>query len=295
MGGNLHNTGKETDWDWENAAGRARMLVQVLTDKRMDQTRLKQLLDAVDQRDQIDLKVLHNAVISCIKDYQNDSTASKLKDWKAAEKALNEKIDFLWSQHFGQGDPRLETIAAVLDYLKEKGWKATKTSLYRHQAEGKFLPQSNGTYLQKAVDKYANTFLKQQSTGKRVQTKIDEAHIRKADLEEKTLELELKRKQFSYEKDQGLYVPKGQMEIELAARAGILDAGLKHMIQSRVADWTRTVNGDIKKAGDLINIMTRDLDEHINSYATSREYEVIIDAEEEKETKEEEDINNDRN
>jgi hypothetical protein len=41
--------------------------------------------------------------------------------------------------------------------------------------------------------------------------------------------------------------------------------------------------------------MTRDLDEHINSYATSREYEVIIDAEEEKETKEEEDINNDRN
>ena len=178
-------------------------------------------------------------------------------------------------------DQRFENIAAVLDYLQEKGWKATKTSLYRHQSEGKFLPQSNGTYPQKAVDKYANTFLKQQSTGKRVQTKIDEAYIRKADLEEKTLELELKRKQFSFDKEQLKFVPKEQMEIELAARAGILDAGLKHMIQSRVADWTRTVNGDIKKAGDLINIMTRDLDEHINSYATSREYEVVIDAEEE--------------
>ena len=180
-------------------------------------------------------------------------------------------------------DPRFDNVAAVLDYLQAAGWKVTRTSLYRHQSEGKFLPQSDGTYLQKDIDKYAKNWLKQQSTGKRVSTKTDEMQRQKLEWELKNLELDSERKKFQHEKEQGKFIPKEQMEIELAARAGILDAGLKHWIQSRAADWIRTVNGDTKKVGDMINMMNRDLDEHINSYASTKEYEVIIDGEEETE------------
>jgi hypothetical protein len=270
----------EMEWDRGGVDQRVRMLCRALPGKKMDQTRLTQLLEATGQQGQIELKVLHNAVISCIKDYQNDSTASRLKDWKAAEKALEEKIDVLWSQHFGRTEQALETIADVLDYLAP-GWKVTKTSLYRHQKEGKFLPQADGTFLQKDIDRYAKAWLRQKSTGKRISEKVDELQRKKLEKELQSLDLEYERKKFGFEKDQEKYIPKGQMEIELAARAGILDAGLKHWIQSRAADWIRTAGGDMKKVGELINLMNRDLDEHINSYAASTEYLVIIDAEEE--------------
>ena len=271
----------ETEWGRGGLDQRVRMLCRALPGKKMDQTRLTQLLEATNQQGQIELKVLHNAVVSCIKDYQNDSTASRLKDWKAAEKALDEKIDVLWSQHFGLPDnQKIETVADVLDYLAP-GWKVTKTSLYRHQKEGKFLPQADGTFLQKDIDKYARTWLKQKSTGKRISEKVDELQRKKLERELQNLDLEYERKKFGFEKDQEKYIPKAMMEIELAARAGILDAGLKHWIQSRAADWIRTVAGDTKRVGELINLMNRDLDEHINSYAASTEYQVIIDAEEE--------------
>jgi len=171
------------------------------------------------------------------------------------------------------------TIADVLDYLTGSGWKVTKTSLYRHQAEGKILPAADGAYRQKDIDKYARTFLKQKSTGKKISDRTDELQRRKLEQELANLELENKRKQLAYDKEQEKYIPREQMEIELAGRAGILEAGLKHWVQSRAAEWIRTVSGDMKKVGDLINLMNHDLDEHINSYASQGEYQVVIEAE----------------
>jgi hypothetical protein len=177
-------------------------------------------------------------------------------------------------------DQRFETIADVLDYLAAN-WKVTQTSLYRHiNKDRKLLPQADGTYLQKDVDKYAKTYLKQKSTGKRFSERVDELQRKKLEQELKNLELEHQRKAFAHAKDEGKYIPREQMDIELAARAGILDAGLKHWIQSRAAEWIRTVAGDTKKVGDLINLMNRDLDEHINNYASTREYQIIIDGSE---------------
>jgi hypothetical protein len=54
-------------------------------------------------------------------------------------------------------------------------------------------------------------------------------------------------------------------------------------VQSRVADWIRAVGGDVRKAGELINAMIRDLEEHINNYAQAKGYELVIDGEEETE------------
>jgi hypothetical protein len=176
-----------------------------------------------------------------------------------------------------------DTIADVLDYLVDSGWKVTKTSLYRHQKEGKIQPCPNGTYLQKDVDKYAKAFLRQKSTGRRISERRDELQRRKLELEIETIEIDKKRKLLAYNKDQGQLVPREQMEIELAMRAGVLDAGLKHWVQSNAAAWIRAVSGDMKKVGEFINLMSRDLDEHINRYAASSEFQVVIDADEESE------------
>jgi hypothetical protein len=178
-------------------------------------------------------------------------------------------------------DKPLVNVAEVLDYLAAAGWKVTKTSLYRHQKEGKLLPRPDGAYSLRDVERYARTWLKQLSTGKRKTEKMDELQRRKLESELENLELARKRNELAYGKELDRYIHREQMEIELATRAGILDAGLKHWVQSRAAEWIRTAGGDTKKVGELINLMTRDLDEHINSYAAAIEYQVIIDAEEE--------------
>lgn len=178
-------------------------------------------------------------------------------------------------------NPQFNSIADVLEYLEDSGWRVTKTSLYRHQKEGKFLPQGDGKFSRRDIDKYAKTWLKEKSTGKRVNDRIDELQRKKLERELENLDIDYARKKLAHEKEQNKYIPKEQMEIELAARAGILDAGLKHWIQSRAADWIRTVDGDTKKVGELMNLMNRDLNEHINNYAAATEYQVIVDAEEE--------------
>lgn len=173
-----------------------------------------------------------------------------------------------------------QAIADVLDYLRTD-WKVTKTSLYRHKNEGKILPQESGAYLKRDVERYAKTWLKKKSTGKKVSEKMDELQREKLERELKLLDLEGRRKELALGKDLEKYIPREQMEIELAARAGVLEAGLKHWVQSRAAEWVRLVEGDSKKVGDLINMMNQDLNEHINSYALSAEHQIIIDAEEE--------------
>jgi len=178
-------------------------------------------------------------------------------------------------------DKPLPTIAAVLEYLKAEDWRVARPSLYRHRKEGKITPRRDGMFALRDVDKYARTFLKQKSTGKKLRDKLDEVQRKKADQELKNLELDYERKRFLHDRDLGRYIAKELMEIELAGRAGVLDAGLKHWVQSHAAEWIRAAGGDTKKVGDLIVLMNRDLDEHINSYASSLSYQVIIDAEEE--------------
>ena len=223
--------------------------------------------------------LLFNGVASGMKNYQTDSSTGNLKNWQAAEEALGAYIAEISRGTTGE---TLPNTAAVLDHLKEAGWKVTKTSLYRHQSQGKLLPQSDGSYTKYAVEKYAKTFLKQTSTGKRVGEAADALQQKKLNQDIELQAIKIEREKFNYAKEQGLYIPKDQMEIELATRAGILVAGLKHWVQSNTADWIAAMGGDTKRTGELINLMSRDVDEHINHYASSREYEVVI-AEEEKE------------
>jgi len=67
------------------------------------------------------------------------------------------------------------------------------------------------------------------------------------------------------------------MEFELACHAAIFRSGLENWIYNNVPKWIRFVDGDLKKVGDFINCMRDDLDELLNVFASTREWELIID------------------
>lgn len=247
----------------------------------MDKETLEKLLDGQPADIRRKAVLLFNGTATLMKTYQDAPTSVNRRNWEDSEAALTKFTDQISSA--GEGDEEdkpLRNIAAVLDYLRALDWRVTKTSLYRHQKEGKLAPRRDGLYALRDVDRYARIWLKQKSTGKKISEKLEELQRKKLDLELDNLDLDNKRKKLAYDKDMERYIPKEFMEIELAGRAGVLDAGLKHWVQSHAAEWIRTVGGDTGKVGDLIILMNRELDEHINSYASSLSYQVVIDAEE---------------
>lgn len=220
--------------------------------------------------------VLFNASIKTLDDYNKDRTVANLRNMEAAKEALDK---FIAEAGGGKAGENFSNIAAVVKYLEDAGWKISDKTLYRHiNVERKLLRQEDGTFTRKAVDTYAATWLKQTATGKRKQDSIDQLQRQKLEQELENLKQRNEREKFNFEKDKGLHVPKEQMEIELATRAGVLLAGLKHWIQANTADWITLSGGDTRKVGELINKMTNDLDDHINRYAGSHEYEVVIEA-----------------
>jgi len=223
--------------------------------------------------------LLFNGCVSCAEEYRKKASVSTQRNWEAAQAAL-EKFS---AQLEASGKERpLLTLADVLEYLSPE-WRISRNTLYRHHKEGKLLPLADGTYAIRDVEKYARTFLKQKSTGMRLNEKVDELQRRKLELELRSLELEHKSKQHKFDRDIGLYVPKEQMERDLAMRAGILDAGLKHWVRANAADWVRLTEGNMQRVGELISKMGRDLDELMNSYASSDEIDVVIDDKEDME------------
>lgn len=209
-----------------------------------------------------------------------NAIAANLRNMEAAKEAFDRFVAELGG---GVTGDHFDNLSAVLEYLKAQGWKSARQSIYRHHGQGKILPDSDGKYSRRIVERYAKTFLKQTATGKRVVEESDELQRKKLIKEIARLELGLERERFALERERGLYIRREEMEIELAGRAGILVAGLKHWVQSRAAEWIAAVAGDMKRTGELINIMTRDVDEHINHYAASREYDVVIEGEENRE------------
>lgn len=221
--------------------------------------------------------VLYNARAATLSAYNQDRSVANLRNYEAAEEALQR---FRAEQGGGVTGDHFDNLAAVLEYLKAEGWKTARQSLYRHHGQGKILQDSDGKYSRRIVERYAKTFLKKTATGKRVVEETDELQRKKLIKEIDRLTLGVERDQFALEKERGLYIRREEMEIELAGRAGILVAGLKHWVQSRAAEWISAVAGDMKRTGELINLMTRDVDEHINHYAASREYDIVIEGEE---------------
>jgi predicted metalloprotease with PDZ domain len=94
-------------------------------------------------------------------------------------------------------------LADVLRYLQHQGFKLSRPSLYRHNKEGKIIPDATGKYSQKVVDRYAMTFLKMAATGRRKHDGSRFLQSEKMELEIKTLEEDLALKRLKRMAEEG--------------------------------------------------------------------------------------------
>jgi hypothetical protein len=174
----------------------------------------------------------------------------------------------------------------VYEFLADQGWKVSQRAVYNHVKDGK-LRKKDGVFTSQAVNKYAKTFLNRKDSGQMLSEEHEQLQKQKLTHEVRRLKIQIERDEHKLGVEQGKYLPREDFELELAARASVFDAGFRYFFQSMAPEIIVLVGGNIKKIPEFIAAMNTKLDEQLNEYATTKEYQVMILGEEQGEEQKE--------
>lgn len=165
---------------------------------------------------------------------------------------------------------KTKNLLDVLGYLQAEGWQVSRATIYRHYHQKKIIRREDGLFHQSDIERYAKTFLKRASTS---DPDVD-LQRKKVLLEIEKLEIANARAKHMKEVEEGAYIPIADLEIELASRAAVFDAGLSHFFQSEAGTIINLVGGDQRKIPEVINFLMAKKDELLNQYADAGEFTV---------------------
>ena len=246
----------------------------------MDKESFERLIAGKPDDVQLRAALLYNGIVNGRNAYKAAATTANLRDWEAAEAALKKFTAEIGAPLEGE---TLSNLADVQAYLASAGWRTSKTGLHRHHKEGKIAPQDDGSYRIKDVNKYARTFLKQISTGRRLTERLDQLQTQKQEKEVEYLDIKISREKRLEEKEKDNLIPLEQAVREECAKFATIEADIMHLIMSSVAEWIRLVSGDVRKAPDLINKITHDVEASFATTMHDQDHRAHIDPREEEE------------
>ncbi|MDR0477676.1 MAG: hypothetical protein LBH14_07060 [Desulfobulbaceae bacterium] len=182
-----------------------------------------------------------------------------------AEKAMNET----------ESPEVLKTTGAVLRYLQEEaGRQIQKTKLYDDIKRG-LLRKENRAFRRVDVERYAASLPKSTTPDGRVAAA--EERLRRA--EEADIRIKEARAVREEKKNailDGQYVPRADVDQELAARAVTLNTGIKSMVEAQALDIVVKVGGEAKQAMTLVRELETLIDAACSEYARRLEFEVTL-------------------
>lgn len=167
---------------------------------------------------------------------------------------------------------RFRNVLAVLKYLNETGFKVGRDKIYGDAKSGLLRVQNDKSVLGVDVTLYSATLKRVLDDDGDV---IEDQKI-KTRKEIEKLDLQNEKLQFELDKERGKFLPKKNFAMEVAARAVVLDTGVRHMFQVNVSEYIAMVGGDPIKANLLLERMNHDFDRTMNSFATMDTFQVMI-------------------
>ncbi|WP_319410139.1 hypothetical protein [uncultured Desulfosarcina sp.] len=250
----------------------------------IDRNRIDTLLKTVGDSDKARLTTLYNATVSTLKAYNQESTASKLRDWQASEKALAEAV----ADVEGSGtalqdrDTTVGTIADVARWLRVEGYCAPgrdepikKSKVYQDRRSG----------LLSFADKKAITMTEVMAYVARAQlmqagfNRADEAedlNIQKLRHETRKAKEDADRKEFENARDRGLYRKIDEVELHTAMKIATLEAGLKHAVRTNASDWIAAIEKARNKPQALCDQVYPVIDELLDEFGRMDEIGVVV-------------------
>jgi hypothetical protein len=260
----------------------------------MERETLEKLLAAKPQEIRLKGALLFNGVTKGARAYNGDPTKANLRNWQAAEAALNEFIAEIEGVRSGGKGPALKNILAVCDHLTRLGWKIKKSAAYKAQHEGKIRPQADGSFLVADAERFAETFLRRLDGGQKAADRLESLQQEKLVAEVDKTKAQARHWAMRAETLSGAYVPRELFERELARRAAIFRNDLETFASAEAGGIVSLAAGDVGKIPDVIEHILGRVEAFLARYSEDRKFEVPLpppDVEEEdieEEDKEEE-------
>ena len=171
--------------------------------------------------------------------------------------------------------------STVFTYLQDAGYDISRSQFYAHCRDGLLLPvrsgENKGKYKLSTVQRYASLHVKNSETGNKESE--DEQRIR-----EEKLNVSLAREKIGLEKDalelkkkQGKTIDIEDFERGIVARTVAFFAHLNHSIYTSAPDWVDLVDGDQNKAADLVEAISKTVEQRLGDFAKNAEFEVILE------------------
>lgn len=172
--------------------------------------------------------------------------------------------------------------SAVAKWLAENGYKVKKSKVYKDVDAGLLKMELDGTITIESVRRYIghpeagiSEQIKTAETGQ--DREVREYHRKTASAKAEKIELEVQKLRREMEVEEGKWIPRENLELEMAGRAAVLDQGLRNLIQIRVDHWINLVNGDQARSGELRAAMFDELDALMNSYVSTDTFQVLFE------------------
>lgn len=168
--------------------------------------------------------------------------------------------------------PSFGSLHQVLQHLKSSGFKIGKSKLYEDAKKGAIRISPDGSVLETEVRAYAGTLQRQDGD---IQD-LNDVHNRKAAKDVELTDIKIKRAQLDLDKELGKYIPRKDLEQELAARALIFENGFRHLFATRADEWVSIVGGRREKMPEFMRALNQALDAQLSVYATTKTFQVLI-------------------
>jgi phage terminase Nu1 subunit (DNA packaging protein) len=237
-----------------------------------------EILDAASKPEQVEYTIHYKAVLKAAKAYGDEPSTARKKIWEESKRSLSDQEAHLMEK-YGKEQAAPDTFATqqdVLVYLKAGGYKIEKSALSNH-VRTRLLIKKQGVFRRQDVDKYADLHLQSGATGqKAADKKLAGLQERKLKAETDRTEEQARKAKLEREAMEGKMLPRADVELELAARAVVIDSGISGLIQSHAATWIDLVAGDQAKLPDLTEAMANNFRTLLNEYATTDIIRVVL-------------------
>jgi hypothetical protein len=169
-------------------------------------------------------------------------------------------------------DLKFPSLRKAVAALYNAGYEVSRSKMSRDKKNGLIDFNPDGSVYQKEVEKYARLLKKREAA---LEDNHEKAAI-KADWEIRTLEVKHEKLVFELEKEKGKYIERAMFEAELAARAAILETGLKHYFSSKIQELVALVGGKPEKSPEFMQRINVVVDEELSRYATTKNFHVVF-------------------
>ena len=251
----------------------------------IDRKRIDTLLKTLGDSDRTRLTTLYNAMVATLEAYKEKSTATRLKDWQAAEKALADAVEEI-EERSGAGRPdNNEIIGAMADvakWLRTEGYCAPgrdepvrKSKVYQDRRKGLLsFADMKAITMTEVMAYVARAQLMKSSVNRADET--EELAIQKLRHETRKAKADADRKEFENEKEKRLWRRIEEVELQTAMKISILEASLKHYFRTSAPDMIAGIEKARDKPRALCDMVYPGIDELLDQFGRMDEIQVIV-------------------